>query len=121
MLKHCIYHLLDHILPSTGKSKHDTLRLEHLCALKIMDSESDTAVAIIRNLPPKMFEPVLQAVIYNCYLKYINSLETSTPDYYDYLKGCRYYIPGNYGHSNFELAIWDLQLKEPNIFIKTTY
>ena len=75
MLRECIYHLLDHILPSTGKSKHDTLRLEHLCAIKIMDTESDKAVTILRNLPPRMFEPVLQAVIYNCYLKYINSVE----------------------------------------------
>ena len=79
MLQHCIYNLLDHILPSSGKSKHDTLRLEHLCAIKIMDSGSDMAVGIIRNIPPRMFEPVLQAVIYNCYLKCINHFNTSTP------------------------------------------
>ena len=82
MLSNCIYHILNQILPSTGKPKHDTHRLEYICACKIMHSESDTAIEMFRNLPPTMFEPVLQAGIYNCYLKYINSLDTSTPYIY---------------------------------------
>ena len=82
MLSSCIYHLLDQILPSTGKPKHDTHRLEYICACKLMDSESDTAMEMFRNIPSTMFEPVLQAGIYNCYLKYINSLDTPKPNSY---------------------------------------
>ena len=59
-----IFNQLDLILPSTnGASKHDTLRLEYLCASKIMDSESNAAKEIIRKLPSKMFELVLQTII----------------------------------------------------------
>ena len=97
MLEYCIYNLLDHVLPNTGKPKHDIHRLEYICAVKLMDSESDAAMRILRNLPPMMFEPVLQAVIYNCYLKYINSLDISTPNYYDSLTGIDITFPENMG------------------------
>ena len=69
---------LDFILPCTDDvSSHDTLHLEHLCALKIMECDINTAYQIIRNLSPVMFEPVLQTMILNCYLKYINTLWTT--------------------------------------------
>ena len=72
-----IYHLLDQILPHTGKPKQDILRLEHLSGIKILDTECEEALEVARNLPSIMYDygPVLQAQIQNYYLKYINSLE----------------------------------------------
>ena len=68
MLEFCIYPFISKIIPSTVKSNQDILRLDHLCAIKIIESESKHALEIVRNLP-------------HCYLKYINSLDTSTIDY----------------------------------------
>ena len=68
-----IYPLLDQILPHTGKPKQDILRLEHLSAIKILDTESEEALEVARNLPSIIYDygPVLQAQIQNYYLKYI--------------------------------------------------
>ena len=37
----CIYDILDQVLPNTGKSKHDILRLEYLSDCKIMENKED--------------------------------------------------------------------------------
>ena len=64
-----LYHLLDQILPHTGKPKQDILRLEHLSGIKILDTESEEALEVARNLPSIMYDygPVLQAQIHESF------------------------------------------------------
>jgi len=74
MLESCIYNILDHILPNAGKSKHDILRLEYISACNIMQNEMEI-FKTLPLLPVRLYEPLLQSVIYNSYLKFINSLD----------------------------------------------
>ena len=72
----CIYDILDQVLPNAGKSKHDIFRLEYISACKIMENKG-YIVNILQLLPPRIYKSLLQSVIYNCYLKFINSLDIS--------------------------------------------
>ncbi|CAL4208984.1 unnamed protein product [Meganyctiphanes norvegica] len=81
MVDYCIYTHLDNILPCTGKSKHDIFRLEYLSACKIMENENNI-LKILPHVPVFMFEPLLQAVIYKCYLEFINT-DRILIDYFD--------------------------------------
>ena len=51
MLEFYIYPLISKIIPSTVKSKHATLCLEHFCLIKIIESERKYILEIVRNLP----------------------------------------------------------------------
>ncbi|CAL4194097.1 unnamed protein product [Meganyctiphanes norvegica] len=70
MLNHCIYNILDNILPCGDKSKHDILRLEFLSACKIMENENYT-LKILRHIPSSIFEILLQSVIYKSYTELV--------------------------------------------------
>ena len=72
----CIYDILDQVLPNAGKSKHDIFRLEYISACKVMENKGNI-VNILQLLPPRIYKSLLQSVIYNCYLKFINSLDIS--------------------------------------------
>ena len=59
-----------------------------------MDCDINTVYQLIRNLPPVMFEPVLQAMIINCYLKYIDTLWTTGQKHTDYSIECEAHDTG---------------------------
>ncbi|CAL4065527.1 unnamed protein product [Meganyctiphanes norvegica] len=83
MVDHCIYNLLDNVLPYTDRSSHDIFRLEYISACKLMENE-DQALKILTRVPTSMFEPLLQSVIYKCYLEFINIDNMLNKNIYNY-------------------------------------